>query len=347
MKALIYNGAFDISFESVADPEIEDGQDVIVQVGLCSICGSDMHIYHGHADAFTDGKGFCVGHEAVGEVVETGANVHQLKTGDRVMLPGSIGCGACRNCLRGNVRACLNGKRAVFGLGHALQGSQAELVRVPVGDYNLGIIPDGVSDEQALMLTDAQSTAWFGCRNADIVPGCTVVVIGLGPIGLMTVESAFVKGAARVFAIDPVSYRRGRAQQLGAEVLAPDDAVEHITAATNGLLADSVIEAAGSDATVTLALKLVRMEGTVSMIGVNHNMKFPFPLGAALGRGLTFRTGTTSVAETWPELLPLIQQGRLNPAQFITTHLPLSQGADAYKLLDSRAEGVVKAVITP
>ena len=112
-------------------------------------------------------------------------------------------------------------------------------------------------------------------------------------------------------------------------------------------MADSVIEAVGSDATVTMALKLVRMEGTVSVIGVNHNMAFPFPLGAALSRGITFRAWTTSVAETWPELVPLVQQGRLNPAQFITNHVPLSQGAEAYKLLDSRADGVVKAVITP
>lgn len=347
MKALVYNGAYDISCESVAEPQIRDGQDVIVKVSLCSICGSDLHIFHGHAEKFAPGTGFCVGHEAVGEVVECGPLVHRLKVGDRVMLPGSIGCGECRNCLRGNVRACLNGKRAVFGLGHDLPGSQAEFVRVPVGDYNLGAIPEGVSDEQALMLTDAQATAWLACRNADIVLGSTVVVIGLGPIGLMAVETAFVKGAARVFAVDPITHRRALAEGLGAQALSPDAALEFITEATDGRLADSVIEAVGSDATVTMALKLVRMEGTVSVIGVNHNMQFPFPLGAALSRGITFRAWTTSVAETWPELVPLVQQGRLNPAQFITNHIPLAEGADAYRLLDSRADGVVKAVIIP
>lgn len=347
MRALVYNGALDIRSESVADPEIRDGQDVIVKVSLCSICGSDMHIFHGHAEKFAPGTGFCVGHEAVGEVVELGSLVHRLKIGDRVMLPGSIGCGACRNCLRGNVRACLAGKRAVFGLGHDLPGSQAEYVRVPVGDYNLGFIPEGMTDEQALMLTDAQATAWLACRNADIVPGGTVVVIGLGPIGLMAVETAFVKGAARVFAVEPVAHRRALAEGLGAKALPPDSALEFITEATDGQLADSVIEAVGSDATVTMALKLVRMEGTVSVVGVNHNMQFPFPLGAALSRGITFRVWTTSVAESWPELVPLVLQGRLNPAQFITNHIPLADGAEAYRLLDSRADGVVKAVLIP
>lgn len=347
MKALCYHGAHDIRYDTVDDPVLQDENDVIVRVNLCSICGSDLHIFHGEAASFTEGFGFCVGHEAVGEVVETGTAIRNLKAGDRVMVPGSIGCGACSNCIAGNVRTCLNGQQGIFGLGASLQGSQAEAVRVPMGDANLGLIPESVSDEQALMMTDAQATAWFACKNADISDGHDVVIVGLGPIGLMCIDSAFALGAKRVFAIDPIASRRELAQGLGAMVFEPEEAYEQILEATIGFGADSVIEAVGADETIAAAIKMTRREGTVSVIGVNKNNSFPFPMGSALTRGLTFRIGATSVAATWPQLIPRIQEGKLNPAQFITNRVPLSEGLSAYHLLDSRADGVIKAVIKP
>ena len=347
MKALCYFGPYDVRYESVDDPKGQSVQDVIVKVDACSICGSDLHIYHGAGAAFTEGTGFCIGHEAIGEVVESGSGVNRLKTGDKVMLPGAIGCGACSRCLAGNVRNCLNGRQQVFGLGPSLQGCQAELVRVPVGDFNLGLIPEGVSADQALMLTDSQATAWFGCRQAEIVAGASVAIIGLGPIGLMAIESAFVLGASRVFAIDPIPERRDWAISLGAEALSPDEAMEMIKAATHGLMVDCVVEAVGHDATIQLAIALTRREGTVSVLGVNKNMEFPFPMGACLSRGITFRIGTTSPPEMWRELIPLVQQGRLKPERFITTRLMLSEAADAYRALDERRSGILKTVIKP
>jgi 2-desacetyl-2-hydroxyethyl bacteriochlorophyllide A dehydrogenase len=347
MKALCYHAPYDVRYDTVDEPQPQDRQDVVVKVDACSICGSDLHIFHGAAAAFTQGTGFCIGHEAIGEVVEVGSGVNLLKSGDKVMLPGAIGCGACARCLAGNVRNCLNGRQQVFGLGPALQGCQAELVRVPVGDFNLGVIPEGVSADQALMLTDAQATAWYGCRGAEIGPGDTVAVIGLGPIGLMAVESAFVLGASRVFAIDTIAERRDWAATLGAEALDPEAALALVEEATQGLMVDCVVEAVGHDATIQMALKLVRREGTVSVLGVNKNQAFPFPMGACLSRGITFRIGTTSPPQMWRELIPLVQQGRLRPEKFITTRVSLADGADAYRALDERRAGVLKTVIVP
>ncbi|MFC0283454.1 alcohol dehydrogenase family protein [Camelimonas abortus] len=345
MKALRYFGPRDIRCEAMDEPELQSDQDVIVRMEACSICGSDLHIYHGHG--FSQDIGFCVGHEAVGEVVEVGRSVRRVKVGDKVMLPAAVGCGACRPCLSGNVIHCENGAGACYGLSSKLQGVQAEYVRVPAGDMNAVKIPEGVTAEQALMLTDAMSTAWFGARNADIRPGSTVAVIGLGPIGLMAVDSAFIMGAAKVYAIDPVPGRRARAEESGAIALAPDEALERIREDTKGRKLDCVIEAVGLDATVDLALRLVTRRGTVSVIGVQQSRRYAFPLERAFAAGLTFRIGTCSVPEELPALFPLVQSGRLRPERYITHRLPLEQGAEAYRLFESRDPGVIKTVITP
>lgn len=344
MKALRYRGPRDIRYESMDDPTPQDDRDAIIKIDRCGICGSDLHIYHGHG--FSEDQGFCVGHEAVGEVVEVGRGVRRLKVGDKVMVSGAVGCGACASCLAGNVINCANDGFACYGLSNALQGSQAEAVRVPAADFNAALIPDGVSLDQALLLTDAMATAWFGCRNADIASGKTVAVVGLGPIGLMAVESAFVLGTAQVFAIDLVPERRAIAADLGATALPPEDCVEIIREATKGRMVESVVEAVGADATIDLALRLAARRGTVSAIGVNQDRSFAFPMGRAFGRGLTFRIGTCSVPEHWPELVPLIQNGRLHPERFISHTLPLSEGAKAYELFDARAGGALKMVLT-
>ncbi|NCU12965.1 MAG: alcohol dehydrogenase catalytic domain-containing protein, partial [Sphingomonadaceae bacterium] len=223
MKALRYYGARDVRYEAMDDPTPQSDRDAIVKVSACSICGSDLHIYHGHG--FSEDTGFCVGHEAVGEVVEIGRAVQRLKVGDKVMLPAAVGCGQCRSCLVGVVNTCEYGQSGCYGLSARLQGSQAEAVRVPAADMNAVPVPDGVTMDQALMMTDALATAWFGARNADIRPGSSVAVIGLGPIGLMAVDSAFVMGAHVVYAIDPISERRALAETSGAIALHPDEAL--------------------------------------------------------------------------------------------------------------------------
>ena len=345
MKALRYFGERDIRFDSMDDPRLESDRDAIIQMDACSICGSDLHIYHGHG--FSEDVGFCFGHEAVGEVVEIGRGVNRLKVGDKVMMPAAVGCGACRSCLSGNVIGCETSAGGCYGLSAKLQGVQAEAFRVPAADANAVKIPEGISRDQALMMTDALATAWFGARNADIRPGSSVAVIGLGPIGLMAVDSAFVMGAGVVFAIDPIAERRALATQSGAIALSPDEALEHIREATHGRKVDCVIEAVGHDATVDLALRLVTRRGTVSVIGVQQSRRFAFPLERAFAAGLTFRIGTCSVPEEWPALIPLVQSGRLKPERYISHTLPLSAGSDAYAAFDSRASGALKMVLTP
>lgn len=345
MKALTYHGARDIRHEAIADPELLSDRDAIVQMTGCSICGSDLHIYHGHG--FSEDIGFCVGHEAVGEVVEVGKAVHRVKVGDRVMMPAAVGCGACRSCLSGNVIHCENNASGCYGLSAKLQGVQSEGFRVPAADMNAVLIPEGISEDQALMMTDAMATAWFGARQADIRPGSSVAVIGLGPIGLMAVESAFVMGAHVVYAIDPVPERRALAEEAGAIPLHPEAALETIREATKGHKLDCVVEAVGSDGTVDLALRLVARRGTVSVIGVQQSRRYAFPLERAFAAGLTFRTGTCSVPEELPALFPLVQSGRLKPEKYISHRMPLSQGAEAYKLFEARESGALKMVLVP
>jgi len=345
MKALRYYGARNIRCESMDDPSIEDARDAIIKVDRCAICGSDLHIYHG--EGFSEDIGFCVGHEAVGEVVEIGRGVQRLKVGDKVMISAAVGCGACASCLAGNVIHCENNASGCYGLSSKLQGCQAEAVRVPAADFNAARIPDGISADQALMMTDSLATAWFGARNADIRVGKTVAVVGLGPIGLMAVQSAFVMGAAQVFAIDLVPERRKLAEDLGAIALDPADAVEIIRELTKGRMVESVVEAVGADVTINLSLRLAAKRGTVSVIGVNQTRKFEFPMARAFGAGLTFRIGTCSVPEEWPALIPLIQSGRLTPEKYISHVMSLDEGEQAYAMFDKRADGALKMVLAP
>jgi len=345
MKALRYFGARDIRCEAMDDPVLLSDRDAIVRMQACSICGSDLHIYHGHG--FSEDLGFCVGHEAVGEVVEIGRAVTRLKVGDTVMTPAAVGCGACRACLGGDVINCEFQAGGCYGLSARLQGVQAEAYRVPAADMNAVKIPDGVSADQALMMTDALATAWFGARQADIKPGKSVAVIGLGPIGLMAVDSAFVMGATTVYAIDPVPERRAFAETSGAVALHPDEALETIKDATHGRKVDCVVEAVGHDATVELALRLVARRGVVSVIGVQQSRRFAFPLERAFAAGLTFRIGTCSVPEELPALFPLVQAGRLKPERYISHRLTLDAGAEAYALFDSRQAGALKVVMAP
>lgn len=344
MKALRYFGARDIRHDTMPDPGLESDRDAIVRMTACSICGSDLHIYHGHG--FSEDTGFCVGHEAVGEVVEVGRAVTRVKVGDQLMMPAAVGCGACRSCLAGDVIDCANGAAACYELSAKLQGVQAEAFRVPAADMNAVRIPDGITPDQALMMTDALATAWFGARNADIAPGASVAVIGLGPIGLMAVEAAYVMGAGVVYAVDPVAERRALAEAAGAVALHPDAALDTVKEATGGRKLDCVVEAVGADATVDLALRLVRRRGTVSVIGVQQSRRFALPLERAFAAGLTFRVGTCSVPEELPALIPLVRAGRLRPERYISHRLPLAAGEEAYRMFDAREDGALKMVLT-
>ncbi len=345
MRGLVFHGPGDIRCERVADPRPDDERGAIVRVASTAICGSDLHLYHGTLPV--DRPGFTVGHEFVGEVVETGSGVARFHAGDRVLVSGVIGCGSCPACARGGVTLCEKRRTRVFGTSSTLPGGQAEAVAVPDADTSMLRIPDGISDEQAVLLTDILPTGWYGARNAEIRPGQTVAVIGLGPVGMLALESAWLFGPSRVFAIDRVPERLARARDLGAIALDAAAAEVALRDATGGLGPDCVIEAVGADATIQSALRVVRPGGVVSVIGVNVNPAFAFPMGLAFMKDLTFRIGICPVPEMWPTLVPLVRAGRLHPERVFTHRLPLSDGAKAYDLFDRRADGVLKVLLDP
>jgi 2-desacetyl-2-hydroxyethyl bacteriochlorophyllide A dehydrogenase len=346
MKGLIVYGPEDIRYEELDNPKLSDPGDVIVKMTQCAICGSDLHFYHG-MQLSPISKPFPVGHEAIGEVIEVGRDVRKLKAGDKVMLLATIGCGACRFCLAGLANKCERyGGARTYGLGLDLGGCQSEMILVPAGDFNALPIPEGVTSEQALMCVDNLPTAYLGCVNADIRPGKTVAVIGLGPIGLITVECAFLMGASRVFALDLVPERRAMGAKLGAIVLDPGTAVEAIREATDGRMLDCAVEVVGISATTAKAIELVGQQGTVSVIGAGLK-EFMFPMMTAFLKGLTFRVSLCSVAQYLPELISLLQSGRLHPERFFSHRMKLSEGPKAYDMFDRRLDGVMKIVLNP
>jgi 2-desacetyl-2-hydroxyethyl bacteriochlorophyllide A dehydrogenase len=344
-RALVYHGKGDVRLESLPDPTPPDSRGAIVRVEHTAICGSDLHLYHG---ALPVPPGFTLGHEFIGEVVEVGRDVVGFKTGERVLVSGVIGCGECRQCAGGHPIRCERRQTRVFGNSRELPGGQAEAVAVPAADSAMLRIPEGLTREQAVLLTDILPTGYYGARNAEIRPGHSVAVIGLGPVGQCALDCAFLFGPARVFAIDRVPERLAAARAKGAiPIDASRDPFGQILEATRGQGVDSVIEAVGADETISLALGLVRVAGVVSVIGVSANMAFPFNMLMALMKDLTFRIGICPVPELWDDLVPLVQAGRLRPESVFTHRLPLSQGPDAYALFDSRRDGVMKILLDP
>lgn len=348
MRALTYQAPDEVAVVEVADPVLTDEFGAVVRVTTAGICGSDLHIYHGHG--FSSDIGYCLGHEAVGTVAAVGSRVDTFAVGDRVLVPASVGCSTCRQCRIGLIARCENAVRGdtvpCYGLSHALPGSQAEAVAVPHAATNLVAIPPELSDADAVVLTDNAPTGWYGARRGRITPGDTVAVIGLGPVGLMAVQSAFVLGAATVYGVDPVASRLDRAAELGAVPIEEADAKGAIRAATGGGV-DVAIEAVGADASIGLAISAVRSGGRVSVIGVSQNKAYPMHLMAAQVRELEFAIGLCSVQYELPALLSLTAGGRLRPAAVVSHRVPLSDAADAYRQVAARDDGVSKIVLDP
>ncbi|MEV4235233.1 MULTISPECIES: zinc-binding dehydrogenase [unclassified Nocardia] len=350
MKALVYRGPRDIAFADAPEPSIIEPHQAIVDVVAAGICGSDLHIWNGHG--FSDAIGYTVGHEALGIISRAGRDSGDLAVGTRVLIPASVGCATCDECSAGRVAACLtksgHWSESCYGIGPKLQGTQAQQVLVPHAARNLVAVPDDVSDEAAIVLTDNAPTAWYGCRRARIAPGDNVVVIGLGPVGLMSVQCAFAMGAANVIGIDPVESRRSRAQAMGATALAAGEHVRdevRLIVGRTGL--DAVIDAVGSDETIVLAVKLVRVRGRVSVIGVNQSPALPFPMQYAQVKELEFAIGLCSVQAELPVLLRLTSSGRIRPGDVVSHRMPMSQGPEAYTLYASRDQDVSKIVLDP
>lgn len=274
-------------------------------------------------------------------MVETGQDAHWLKPGDRVLAAGGSGCGRCTACLTGKSR-CPHTQ--VFGLAPTLNGGQAEFVNVPNPSRTLLPIPDGVSDEQALLMTDAMATASFGINNADIRQSGTVAVVGLGPIGVIGFELALLKGASKVYAIDPVAERRAHAEKLGAVALPPGkETIGLIREQTRGGV-HSVFEASSAKPAVESTLRLVRRRGTISMIGLPQ-ADVSVSLMPVLFNNVTLRAGFAPVSDMWGGLIPLLQHGRLKAAGLFSHHMGLEEGREAYQLFDARDDGVVKIMM--
>lgn len=344
-RALVFHGKADVRLESLPDPTPPDSRGAIVRVERTAICGSDLHLYHG---TLPIPPGFTLGHEFVGEIVETGRDVRRFRSGDRVIVSGVIGCGGCGACAGGHPIRCERHLTRVFGNSRELPGGQAEAAAVPGADAALLRVPDGVSVQQAVLLADILPTGYYGARNAEIRPGQTVALIGLGPVGQCALQCAQLFGAARIFAIDRVPERLAAARAAGAiPIDAAQDPLAAILDATGGQGPDAVIEAVGADETIRLAIQLVRVAGVVSVIGVNANMAFPFPMLLALMKDLTFRIGICPVPELWSDLVPLLQSGRLRPESVFSHEMPLSKGSEAYALFDARRDGVMKVMLDP
>ncbi|SOJ55484.1 putative zinc-binding alcohol dehydrogenase [Mycobacterium simulans] len=341
MRTVVIDGPGNIRVETRPDPALPGPDGVIVAVTAAGICGSDLHFYEGE---YPLAESVALGHEAVGTVVEAGPQVSTVNVGDLVMVSSVAGCGACAGCATQDPVMCFSGLR-IFGSG-ALGGAQADLLAVPAADFQVLKIPVGINTEQALLLTDNLATGWAAAQRADIPFGGTVAVFGLGAVGLCALRSAFMHGAATVFAVDKVDGRRQRAADWGATPVAPA-AAEAILAATGGRGADSVIDAVATDASLTDALNAVRPGGTVSVVGVHDLKPFPLPALSCLMRSITLRMTTAPVQRTWPELIPLLQSGRLDVDGIFTTTLPLDEAAKGYATAGSRSGDDVKILLTP
>lgn len=346
MKAIVLHGSGDVRVDSVPDARLSDARSAIVRVTRASICGSDLHLYHGTVPTI---PGTVIGHECVGVVEEAGRDVRRFKKGDRVLVPGVIGCGDCDSCRGGYVVGCLSFFNKVYGVTPELPGAQAEALHVPHADANLLPSPSDLSDEQILFLTDILPTGYYAAENADLEPGKTVAVVGCGPVGLFAIMSAQLFGPARILAIDTVERRLELARELGA---IPVDASRQdpgtaVLDATDGRGADAVIEAVGAAQTVQLAFDLVRIGGVVSVVGVLLQPDFPFPMGTAFMKDLTFRIGLVNVPRFVPTLLPLIRSGRIDPTRLISHRLPLAEGRRAYEMFDKKEDGCLKVTLTP
>ena len=394
MKAVVWHGTEDVRVESVPDPEIREPTDIIIRVTSTAICGSDLHLYDGYMPGMKEGD--IIGHEPMGEVVEVGAEVTNLKVGDRVVVPFTISCGHCWFCERQLYSLCdttnPNAEMAakimghspagLFGYSHLLggfAGGQAQYLRVPHADVGPIAVPEGLSDEQVLFLSDILPTGWMGAENAEIAQGDTVAVWGCGPVGQFAIQSAWLMGAGRVIAIDRVPERlqmaeeKGRAETINYE---RQNVYKTLQEMTDGRGPDRAIDAVGSEAhaggnlintlmnaydmtkqklrlesdrpfVLREALRCVRKGGTLSVPGVYIGAADKIPLGTLMNKAITIRTGQTHVQRYLRPLLQKIVDGELDPSFVVTHTVPIEQAPEMYRTFRDKQDGCIKVVLKP
>ena len=345
MKALVYHGPGHKAWEDAPKPMILADTDAIVRVDAVTICGTDLHILKGDVPAVTDGR--ILGHEAVGTVEEVGTGVKTVKVGDRVLVSCITSCGTCRFCREGRYGQCLGGGGWI--LGHKIDGTQAEYVRVPFADTSTYQVPAGVADEQILMLADILPTGYeVGVLNGTVQPGDVVAVVGAGPIGLAAIMGARLFSPSHIVAIDLADSRLEAAKQFGADVIvnnSREDAEAIVAELTGGLGADVSIEAVGVPDTFELAVRLARPGGHIANIGV-HGEPVTLHLEDLWIRDVTITTGLVD-ASTTPTLLRLVTSHQLDAGRLVTHHFTLDQFEEAYDVFSRAADtGALKVVLT-
>ncbi len=345
MKALVYNGPGNKSWDEVPNPTIEDNSDAIVRVDCTTICGSDLHILKGDVPEVTVGR--ILGHEAVGRVESVGSGVTTMAPGDRVLVSCISACGRCRYCREGRYGQCLGGGGWI--LGHLIDGTQAEYVRVPFADTSTHKVPAGVSDEEVLMLADILPTAYeVGVLNGHVQPGDTVAVVGAGPIGLSAILGAQLYSPSHIIAIDLADARLDAAKVFGADLTVNngrDDPIAFVHDLTGGLGVDVAIEAVGVPASFELCTELVRPGGHVANIGV-HGQPALLHLEKLWTRDVTITTGLVDTFST-PTLLRLVASRQIDAGRFATHHFGLEDMMEAYDVFARAADtGAVKVVLT-
>ncbi|MET0983477.1 MAG: glutathione-independent formaldehyde dehydrogenase [Telluria sp.] len=377
MKALVYNGPRDVQVKNMPDAKIEKPTDVLVRITTTNICGSDLHMYEGRTEMEA---GRILGHENMGEVIAIGKAVDRVKVGDMVCLPFNIGCGFCENCERGLSGFCLTCNPGNAGAAYGFagmgpySGGQAELLRVPYGDYNCLVLPEDAREKENdyVMLSDIFPTGYHATELAGMKPGDSVVVYGAGPVGLMAATSAFVKGASRVFVVDTHQDRLKLAEQIGA--IAIDDTegggVEQIKELTQGQGADCGCECVGyqccnmhgkevPNLTMNNLVQAVKPTGGIGVVGVfvpqdpgAHDKlakegKLAFDFGQFWFKGQRIGTGQANVKAYNRRLANLIQAGKATPSMIVSHELSLAQAPEAYEKFDKREEGWTKVILKP
>ncbi len=345
MRAIVYHGPGNKEWEEVPKPTIQADTDAIVRVDAVTICGTDLHILKGDVPAVTDGR--ILGHEAVGTVEEVGAGVKNVKVGDKVLVSCITSCGSCRFCREGRYGQCLGGGGWI--LGHLIDGTQAEYVRVPFADTSTYAAPAGVSDEELLMLADILPTGFeVGVLNGKVSPGDVVAVVGAGPIGLAAIMGAKLYSPAHIVAIDMADARLEAAKSFGADVVvnnSREEPAEVLASLTDGLGADVTIEAVGVPATFELATALVRPGGHVANIGV-HGEPATLHLEELWIKDVTITTGLVDTFST-PTLLKLVTSRQVDSRKFATHHFTMDRFMEAYDVFARAGEtGALKVVIT-
>ncbi|MGE5296073.1 MAG: zinc-dependent alcohol dehydrogenase [Solirubrobacterales bacterium] len=387
MKALCWEGKHQVAVNLVDDPKIVDPTDMIVKVKASGICGSDLHLYDGYIPTME--KGDILGHETFGEVVETGRDVKRWRIGDRVAVPFNISCGECRFCKeelyslcdRSNPNASMAAKlyeyspSGYYGYSHLFggyAGGQAEFLRVPFADVIPVKIPEGVSDDDAVLLTDNFPTGYMAAENCSIRKGDTVVVFGAGSVGQFSARSALLLGAGRVIVVDRLDYRLQRAAADNVTLLNYErqkDVIEAIKSMTEGRGPDSCIDAVGLEAhanslmgiydsvkqTLSLetdrptvlrwAIQLCRKGGTISVPGVYGGFIDKYPMGAFFNKGLTMRTGQTHVHKYLPRLLQLVLDGKIKPSDVVSHHIRLDEAPQYYQIFRDKRNECLKTII--